>query len=140
MPGAKVVLTGTNFTGATAVLFGKGSAAFANAPTSNLDLRITAMVPPDATSGPITVITPHGSVTSTATFQVLPPPLSIARVDEGRVEVRWPATSDAMVLETTDDLAAVGWRPVLEVPRRADGQSVSVLSPAGQRFYRLRTE
>ena len=68
---------GTNFTGATSVLFNGASATFTNAPTNNLDLRITAIVPPDAISGPITIVTPHGSVTSTASFQVLPPPLTI---------------------------------------------------------------
>jgi hypothetical protein len=140
LPGARVVLTGTSFTGATAVLFGEGSAAFTNALTNNLDLRITATVPPDASSGPITVVTSHGSVISTATFQVLPPPLSIARLADGRIEVRWPATSTAFLLETSDNLAGLGWRRVQEVPRQADGQSMLVLSPAGQQFYRLRAE
>jgi hypothetical protein len=73
VPGAKLTLTGTNFSGATSVLFNGVSASFANAPTNNIDLKITAIVPPDAISGPITIVTPHGNVTSTATFQVLPP-------------------------------------------------------------------
>jgi hypothetical protein len=54
----------TNFTGATSVLFNGASASFTNAATTNLDLRVTAVVPPDATSGPITIMTPHVSVTS----------------------------------------------------------------------------
>lgn len=140
MAGAKVVLTGTNFTGATAVLFGQGSAAFNNALSNNLDLRITAVVPPDAASGPITVVTPHGSVTSTATFQVLPPPLSIAPLADGDVEIRWAATSEAMVLEEVEDLTAGGWRPVGTVPERAEGQSVVRLAPTRPTFYRLKAD
>ena len=91
VPGAKVTLTGTNFTGATSVLFNGASASFTNAPTNNFDLRITAVVPRDATSGPITIMTPHGNVTSTASFQVLPPPLSISLSATDRVVIRWPA-------------------------------------------------
>jgi hypothetical protein len=72
-PGARVTLTGTNFAGATSVLFNGTSGSFTTADDNNLDLRITAFVPLDATSGPITIITPHGNVTSSASFTVLPP-------------------------------------------------------------------
>jgi hypothetical protein len=91
--------TATNFTGATAVLFNGASASFTNASSTNVDLRITAIVPSDATSGPITIVTPHGDVTSTASFQVLPPPLSV-RVS-GAIEDQntWSAISREFVLE-----------------------------------------
>lgn len=74
LPGTKVTLSGTNFTGATAVLFNGVGASFTNHSANNLDLRITAVVPPDATSSPITIRTPHGDVTTTAVFTVLPLP------------------------------------------------------------------
>jgi subtilisin family serine protease len=45
--GSKITLTGTNFTGATAVLFNGATASFTNAAGNNLDLHITAIVPPD---------------------------------------------------------------------------------------------
>jgi hypothetical protein len=139
MPGARVTLTGTNFTGATAVMFGNGSATFTNAPTNNVDLRITAIVPPDATSGPVTVITPHGNVSSTATFQVLPPPLAVRGTPEGQVEIAWSATSEAFVLESASQPAGAVWEPVSTQVFRADGQSrVLVPGTEAARFFRLR--
>ncbi len=82
-PGAKITLNGTNFTGTTAILFNGISTSFTNAVGNNTDLRTTAFVPLDATSGPITVVTPHGNVTSASSFNVLPPdvtPPSLVRV------------------------------------------------------------
>lgn len=100
--GAKVTLTGTNFTGATAVLFNGASATFTNALTNNLDLRITATVPPDATSGPITILTPHGNVTSTAVFKVLPPTLSLSQTSAAELSLTWAGTR--LALEYSTDL------------------------------------
>jgi subtilisin family serine protease len=140
IPGAKVTLTGTNFTGATSVLFNGADATFANAPTNNLDLRITAVVPPDATSGPITILTPHGNVTSTASFQVLPPPLSISLSATDGVVIRWPATGNAFVLEATDDLAAGSWSVVEALTMDVgDETRIGVPAPKGVRFFRLRS-
>lgn len=139
-PGALVRLNGTNFTGATAVLFNGASASFTNALTNNLDLRITADVPPDATSGPITIVTPHGNVTSTAVFEVLPPPLSIQSTASNQWEIRWPATSPALVLESVDSLTEASWAPVPETPIRADGITRVTITPSNEpRFYRLRS-
>ena len=128
VPGAEMTITGTNFTGATSVLFNGTSATFINALTNNIDLRITAVVPPDATSGPITIVTPHGSVTSTASFQVSPPPLTIR-------------LTGANGLETSEDLSASSWIPVTPAPRIEIGQSKLTLpAPTGKRFFRLRTK
>jgi len=96
-PGTKVTLTGTNFTGATSVFFNGASASFTNALTNNLDLRITAIVPLDATSSSITMVTPHGNVTSTASFQVLPPSLTVRLTSAYELEITWPATSTEFV-------------------------------------------
>src|SRR5206468_1584626 len=99
MPGTKVTLTGTNITGATSVLFNGASASFTNAATTNLDLRITALVPPDVISGPITIVTPHGSATTTAAFQVPPPKLALTFNAATGLELKWPSTSKSWVLE-----------------------------------------
>ncbi len=69
--GTQVVITGTNFTGATNVTFGGIPAA---AFTVNSPTTITATVPANAVSGPISVTTPNGIASSTTPFQVSPPP------------------------------------------------------------------
>ena len=141
VPGTKVTLTGTNFTGATSVLFNGASASFANAPTNNFDLRITAVVPPDAVSGPITIATPHGNATTTVSFQVLPPPLTIRLTSVNELEIAWPATSPEFVLETSETLSAGSWTPVTPGSGIGSGQSKLTLpAPIGKRFFRLKTK
>ena len=65
--GTSVVITGTNFTGATAVTFNNVAATTF---TVNSVTQITATVPTTATTGKIKVTTPGGSATSTADFTV----------------------------------------------------------------------
>lgn len=64
--GTSVVLSGSNFTGATAVAFNGTSASF----TVNSASQITATVPAGATSGSVTVTTPSGTATSSGSFTV----------------------------------------------------------------------
>ena len=66
--GATVTITGTLFTGATAVKFGNVSAPF----TFVSSTELTATVPAGAHTGQIAVTTPDGTGTSTAAFKVLP--------------------------------------------------------------------
>ncbi len=68
--GASVVITGTNFTGATAVRFGGVSAVF----TVNSATQITATVPVGAVSGGMSIVTPSGTATSATNFTVTVPP------------------------------------------------------------------
>jgi len=139
--GATVTLTGTNFTGATSVVFNGASATFTNALKNYLDLKITAIVPPAATSGPITVLAPHGSVTSTNRFDVLPPPLTARLIGANELDIAWPATSSAFVLEVSVDLSTGSWLPVAQSAVVANGQSSLKQTPGlGSRFYRLRKE
>ena len=68
--GTSVTLTGTGFTGATAVAFNGAAAVFSVvSPTS-----ITTTVPAGATGGAIAVTTPGGTATSVASFAVIPAP------------------------------------------------------------------
>jgi len=132
--------TKTNFTSATSVIFNGASATFINAPTNNLDLRITAVVARDASSGPITIMTPHGNVTSTASFQVLPPPLSISLGATDGVVIRWPAKGSAFVLEATDDLTEGSWSVVDGLTMDVgEARRIGVPAPKGVRFFRLRS-
>ncbi|MGA2281073.1 MAG: DNA/RNA non-specific endonuclease [Verrucomicrobiota bacterium] len=64
--GDSVVITGTNFTSASAVTFNGVSGAF----TVNSATQITATVPTNATPGLISVTTPTGTALSTNSFTV----------------------------------------------------------------------
>ena len=70
--GTSVTITGSKFTGATAVKFnGTSASSF----TVNSDTQITASVPSNATTGPISVTTPAGTGTSARSFTVTAPPV-----------------------------------------------------------------
>jgi hypothetical protein len=64
--GASVIITGTGFTGATAVTFNGVAALFA----VNLDTQVTATVPAGASTGAIAVTNPSGTGTSGTPFVV----------------------------------------------------------------------
>lgn len=64
--GTVVVITGTNFSGATNVRFNGVAAAY----TVNSATQITATVPATATTGPISVVGPTGTGTSVTSFTV----------------------------------------------------------------------
>ena len=68
LPGASVTLEGANFLGATNVSFNGLAASF----SLTADTQITATVPAAATTGPISVTTPGGSVTSSVPFYLAP--------------------------------------------------------------------
>lgn len=72
LPGSTVTLNGANFLGATNVSFNGITASSFNV---TADSQITATVPAAATTGPISVNTPGGSVTSSVPFY-LPPRLT----------------------------------------------------------------
>ncbi len=63
-----VVITGTNFNATSIVKFNGSNAVF----TVDSDTQITAIVPTNATTGTITVTTPGGTATSSASFIVNP--------------------------------------------------------------------
>jgi len=64
--GTSVTISGTNFTGATAVRFNGTSASF----TVNSASAITATVPSGATTGPLSVTTAGGTASSASSFTV----------------------------------------------------------------------
>jgi hypothetical protein len=64
--GASVVIAGANFLGATEVEFNGAAAAF----TVDSDIRITAVVPANATTGPISIAAPAGGSTTSSHFGV----------------------------------------------------------------------
>ena len=71
--GTSVTITGSNFTGATAVRF-NGTAASYTILSGN---QITATVPTGAATGSVTVATPTGTATSTSSFTVTTPDFTL---------------------------------------------------------------
>lgn len=130
-PGSRIILNGRDFTGATAVLFNGLAADFAGPTNLNvLDRQLLAVVPPDATSGPITVVTPRGSVASMVPFEVEPPRLWIQRVSAVQVHVSW--FGGGFVLEQSNELR--DWVPV----SKAEGTNHLLNLSSPNLFYRLR--
>ena len=75
-PGAVVVVSGRNFSQATAVRFNLTNAT---AFTVDSDTQLTATVPTGATTGRISIVamSPRGTGSSAANFTVLPPPPTV---------------------------------------------------------------
>jgi hypothetical protein len=66
--GTAVVISGFGLTGTSAVRFNGTPASF----TVNSDTKITASVPKTATTGPISLVTPSGTLTNDSDFGVVP--------------------------------------------------------------------
>lgn len=121
LPGSSVTFSGTNFTGATLVLFNGLSASFAAG--TNADTLITATVPDHATTGPVTVLTPQGSITGLVPFTV-PVPLAIQPFGVNEVQLSWTADAPDMLLEATADLTAPNWQTVSTSPAVGTNQVI----------------
>jgi hypothetical protein len=67
--GTKVQILGNNLGGATSVTFNGTAATFTRGPTGT---SIAATVPAGATTGPVQVSTPSGTLSSNVPFRVLP--------------------------------------------------------------------
>jgi uncharacterized repeat protein (TIGR01451 family) len=65
LPGTNVVISGSNFLGASLVKFNGTNASF-TAPTNNT--RLVAVVPGGAQTGPITIVAPAGTIASATNF------------------------------------------------------------------------
>jgi subtilisin-like proprotein convertase family protein len=138
-PGTSVVITGTNFIGATAVRFG-GVAATTF--TENSTTQITATVPIGAITGPISVTTATGTGTSAASFTVSALAPSITLLDPGSGKVGDVITINGAnlsgatsvkfngVAATTFSVASAA-QIVATVPAGATTGPVSVTTPGG---------
>jgi large repetitive protein len=96
-PGTMVRLLGTGLEEATAVHFGGAVAAF------SVTDGLTAVVPSNAVTGPITVSTAVGLATSPGSFtvDVIPVMLEVRRLDSTHIEISWSSPNPGWVLQTT---------------------------------------
>jgi subtilisin family serine protease len=139
--GQQITLNGTNFTGATRVLFNGVPATFTFSTNAALaDLQLTAIVPMGATPGPITVETPHGNFTTSSNFNALIlPTLAIRTLPGNLVEVSWPSTPN-FSFQRADSLSATSiWTNAATISARlVNGiRYVTVTNAVPNRFFRL---
>ena len=134
--GSSVAISGTKFTGATAVKFNGVSAAF----TVNSSTNISATVPSGAATGSIAVTTPDGTATSAANFVVSAAPaitgftpasgaigttVSIAGANfTGSTDVSFGGVSASFVVNSSVQITAT-------VPAGAATGKLRVTSPSG---------
>ena len=140
-PGQKITIHGANFTGATGVNFNGVSADFVPSTNGNfLDLQLVVTVPLNATTGPITIETRHGNVTTTNSFSLLVrPALTMRPLPDKTVELSWPAIS-GFALQRADSLASTSvWVGATILSSRvAEGIRYATLTNSvPNRFFRL---
>jgi DNA/RNA endonuclease G (NUC1) len=133
-----VIITGTNFNGATAVKFNGQYSTF----TLNSATQITASVPSGTTTGPISVLAAGGLATSANTFTVnspvvTPPTLIIAPVGSDLV-ISWPSAATGYGLQQNPDLNPANWTGYTgTVNPIGTNNTVTITAPAGKLFFRL---
>lgn len=138
-PGVKVTLTGTNLTGATEVLFNGAPAAIVKSDSNKLDIELVVITPTNAISGPITVVTPHGTATSSTGFTVdRPVRLAMHLSGKEQFELEWPSSPVDFALETTDVLANAVWQlaPTV-VETQGANRKATITIDGGTHYFRL---
>jgi thermitase len=140
-PGQKVTLNGTDFTGATNVLFNGARSAFQFSTNAAFtDLQLTATVPTDGATGPITIETPHGNFTTTSNFTTLVLPRMTARPLPGNlVELSWPSTTGFNPQRADSLSSSSAWVPASFLSTRLVNsiRYITVTNGVPNRFFRL---
>jgi ABC-type transport system substrate-binding protein len=120
---ATVTVTGTSFTGATAVKLDGTSVPF----TVASNTRITFTVPSGATDGTIQVTAPAGVATSAGTLSIIPPP-AVTGISPGTGPVGTPVTIAGTNLDHTVGVQIGG---ILTVPTSVSTTQVVFSIPPG---------
>ena len=139
--GQSITLRGTDFTGAARVLFNGVPAEFAVSTSAALtDLQLTATVPEHATTGPITVETPHGDAITISNFVVIARPALTSRAlpETGLIELSWPATT-GFTLQRANSFSTTGWTTASVTSSGLTNgiRYVTVTNAMPTRFFRL---
>jgi hypothetical protein len=143
-PGGIITLNGTNFSGATRILFNGTSATFTNSAFSYApfeDFRLFATVPPGATAGPITIETTHGNATSSVIFTPLVlPKLSIRSLPGNLIELSWPETEGFYLEHTASLQTSPPWAApqILSNSLSGGGHFVTVTNTFTNDYFRVR--
>ena len=99
--GTGVTITGTNFTGATAVSFGGRAATF----TVSNSGTVTTTVPAGSATGPITVTTLDGTATSAASFTISSVPFALSSTPSSQTVSAGASTSYTVTISRTAGFA-----------------------------------
>ena len=125
--GTSVTITGTDFTGASAVTFGATAATF----TVNTPTQITATVPSGATTGQIAVTTAAGTATSADNFTVtVGPSPTVTSFSPGSGVVGTLVTINGTNFAGTTSVA-FGGASTNQLTVANSGKKITVTVPAG---------
>ncbi|MER5973497.1 IPT/TIG domain-containing protein [Streptomyces sp. NPDC002055] len=123
--GNSVVITGTNFTGATSVKFGTKSASF----TVNSATQITATAPSGSGSVGVTVTTPGGVTTPVAYYYINPPIKSTLSATSGPLDGSTTTLTGAnLTTATSVTFGAVG----SATPTVVNDSTLNVTAPTAE--------
>ena len=134
--GISVTINGGNFTNATSVQFNGVNAAF----TLGNNSQLTAVVPTNATTGPISVVAPGGTGVSAANFTVDVLSLTVKLLTSNAVSVAWPSSATGFALQANTNLTSTNtWVVVTNAPVIVNGQNtITNLTTNNATFYRLK--
>jgi hypothetical protein len=133
--GSLVTLTGLFPDNATNVLFNGAAGIITLASTS----QIQAVVPTNATSGPITVQAVGGSDQSANSFTLVVPKLSITRESTGVVNIHWTGASAYVLQYLTSLTGELQWGTDTNNASTTNGVTTVTTKASGtQKIYRLK--
>jgi hypothetical protein len=135
--GNTVTITGTSLTNASAVLF--NGASTTNFTVLN-NTQLSATVPTNATTGPISVVAPGGTGVSAESFVVDTLSLSIKLLTNGPVVISWTTNATGFSLQANTNLNSLtNWVAVTNAAVVVGGKNTVTNSPTNSTtFYRLK--
>ncbi len=117
--GTLVTITGTSFTNVLAVRFNGVDATF----FALNNTQLSATVPTNATTGPISVVAPGGTGVSAASFIVDALALAI-KLTNNLASISWPTSAAGFNLETSTNLSFTNWTLVTNPPTVVNGRNI----------------